>query len=533
MLRSAGAGLLTGLLISALFLLPQELKKRVQAEEARIHQSHLTASCGEAFDSFAREEVSLRVLLDEKPQEGMSVAADRGFWEVPKEGELSLPLAPNPYTFVGIFENRRLASFREVEAGGANQWVLDIGRTPSAPEMRIANLREGEGATVDLDIHGATELKADNLPDEMRIREQEGGYVLEVAPERLRRSFHCVHLRAENEDGQAFSYIGFREEEKGEKIPIYTAEDLSRIREDLAGSYQLMNDIDMSGIDDWEPIGTENYPFTGSFDGGGYEIRGFHAPKKVEIPNFGFFGSVRNACLRGMVFRDPILEPQVPERSLGIVSFTAVISSMVRSSLIEDCGVFGGRVSPSDGSCGGLFAGASHSIIRNCFNSAEVYCRMLNRYLPNTGGIVGGIEKSYISCCANEGSVKGNHLSGGICGYANGSDIRRCINSGYVWGSTIVGAVPAGGIIQANDGGSVGYSYFVRGSSGIGAHSSYGLVSVLPLTEEDLRKKEKMPLLGSFEGEEAQWVYAEDAKGPLPASLHRRIKERKGEKNGL
>ena len=45
--------------------------------------------------------------------------------------------------------------------------------------------------------------------------------------------------------------------------PIYTAQDLDGIREDLSGKFVLMNDIDLTEYKDWEPIGTEQSAFSG------------------------------------------------------------------------------------------------------------------------------------------------------------------------------------------------------------------------------------------------------------------------------
>ena len=63
---------------------------------------------------------------------------------------------------------------------------------------------------------------------------------------------------------------------------IATAEQLDRIRDDLTGHYTLIGDIDLSGYENWMPIGTfqprsdapedaevphPDYAFTGTFDG--------------------------------------------------------------------------------------------------------------------------------------------------------------------------------------------------------------------------------------------------------------------------
>ena len=68
---------------------------------------------------------------------------------------------------------------------------------------------------------------------------------------------------------------------------IATAEQLDRIRDDLTGHYILIDDIDLSGYENWMPIGTfqprsdapedaevphPDYAFTGTFDGAGHTI---------------------------------------------------------------------------------------------------------------------------------------------------------------------------------------------------------------------------------------------------------------------
>mgnify|MGYP004639629747 FL=1 len=59
-------------------------------------------------------------------------------------------------------------------------------------------------------------------------------------------------------------------------IEIRTVEDLKNIANNMAGGYQLMNDIDLSGETNWTCIGGVNRTtgtFTGTLDGNGYVIR--------------------------------------------------------------------------------------------------------------------------------------------------------------------------------------------------------------------------------------------------------------------
>ena len=56
---------------------------------------------------------------------------------------------------------------------------------------------------------------------------------------------------------------------------IQTPAELQSMQNDLSAYYVLANDIDMSGISNWTPIGNSNdtvHSFLAKFDGNGYTI---------------------------------------------------------------------------------------------------------------------------------------------------------------------------------------------------------------------------------------------------------------------
>ena len=76
------------------------------------------------------------------------------------------------------------------------------------------------------------------------------------------------------------------EEAKAAGYTVITSiSQLEKISENLDGKYILMNDIDLSGIN-WQPIGSEYTPFTGIFNGNGYEISGLNINSSVGIKDF-------------------------------------------------------------------------------------------------------------------------------------------------------------------------------------------------------------------------------------------------------
>ena len=76
---------------------------------------------------------------------------------------------------------------------------------------------------------------------------------------------------------------------------IETAEDLYNIRNDLDGKFILMNDIDLSGYENWDPIGRSqtgsfSEAFQGTFNGNGYVIKNLtiNRPDEEYVGLFGY-----------------------------------------------------------------------------------------------------------------------------------------------------------------------------------------------------------------------------------------------------
>ena len=91
---------------------------------------------------------------------------------------------------------------------------------------------------------------------------------------------------------------------------IYTADDLNRIRENLSGTYILMNDIDLSSYENWMPIGSVDAPFTGDLLGAGYTISGMQITNLPEAAEDGYAYIGLFGYNQGMI-RDVIVEGTV------------------------------------------------------------------------------------------------------------------------------------------------------------------------------------------------------------------------------
>ena len=78
-------------------------------------------------------------------------------------------------------------------------------------------------------------------------------------------------LRVLNPTVDGYSYTNPPE---AKYSPIFKASDLDRVRKNVKGAYWLMNDIDLSDYDNWDPIGTATKPFSGELQGNGFKIDG-------------------------------------------------------------------------------------------------------------------------------------------------------------------------------------------------------------------------------------------------------------------
>ncbi|MGB6873261.1 MAG: GLUG motif-containing protein [Dehalococcoidia bacterium] len=200
---------------------------------------------------------------------------------------------------------------------------------------------------------------------------------------------------------------------------IRTWYDLDTIRNNLDGSYILMNNLDSTsagyeelasptanGGKGWEPIGNlladpidqdivdPVYSFTGSLDGQGYEIRDLF----INRPD---------------------------EDGVGL-------SGSVAEGVIENLGVVNAEVT-GDVYVGGL-AGGNSGTVRNSYSSGSVTGAVA------VGGLAGG-NWGTVSNSYSTGSVTGNGLIGGLVGENLVGTVSNSYSSGSVTGEGGVGGL--------------------------------------------------------------------------------------------
>mgnify|MGYP005770377881 CR=1 FL=1 len=190
-------------------------------------------------------------------------------------------------------------------------------------------------------------------------------------------------------------------------ITISNAADIQKIGTDenypLDGLYVLLDDISLEG-QNWTPIGTEENPFTGIFNGNNKAIDALTI--NGSSLNSGLF-SANKGSIKNVILTNVSISSQYA-RVGGVVG--------INLGMIENCHTQSGSIS------------------RTGEDSSEG---------SQTGGICGlNREGGIIQNCTNASNVTGEYkLVGGICGYSYGGDISNCENAGEIYGTAQIGGI--------------------------------------------------------------------------------------------
>jgi hypothetical protein len=182
-----------------------------------------------------------------------------------------------------------------------------------------------------------------------------------------------------------------------EDIEIHDWYDLDDVRDNLEGHHTLMNDLDSTtpGYEEfagptanegrgWDPIGFFNAsPFTGTFNGQGYEIRDLFIDRPNECA-VGLFSSVGEG---------------------GRIESVGVVNANVTGSL---------EVVWHGCDCAGSLVGVNFGTVNNSYSTSSVICKW------DVGGLVGD-NYGTVSNSYYKGNVTGNVSVGGLVGVNSGT----------------------------------------------------------------------------------------------------------------
>jgi hypothetical protein len=316
-------------------------------------------------------------------------------------------------------------------------------------------------------------------------------------------------------------------------MEIWDWHDLDAIRDNLGASCLLMCDLHSAtdGYDElasetanqgkgWQPIGTQDKPFTGTFDGQGFEVGDLYIGRLDEghVGLFGYLGEqgvIKNAgvvnayvvgqyCVGGLV---GINWGSVSNsHSDGTVSGSdqvgclaggngGSVSDSYSTGMVNGDRHVGGLVGATTGPVsnshftgsvsgesriGGLVGGMSGSTVSNSYFTGSVsgssdqvgglvgynYGTVSKSYSNGsvtgdsyTGGLV-GFSRDTVNDCYSSANVTGRWLAGGLVGQNRGT-VSRCYSAG-----SVAGDVDIGGLVGRNYEGTVSTSFWDTETSG-------------------------------------------------------------------
>ncbi len=218
---------------------------------------------------------------------------------------------------------------------------------------------------------------------------------------------------------------------------ISSAEELAAISKNLSGKYYLTANIDLTGKS-WTPIGMYFYrPFTGTFDGNGYVIKGLSIQNSTKGSSsarvgVGLFGCTSGAKLQNVSVIDAsVVNTAASDVSTGILvgcgHATTIVncytSGTVSSKCVYGTGGIVGHTMPRTGtSSGGAY-------ILRCASSATV-----SSTSSYAGGIAGGSNEDIEECYFTGRVTSSSSCAGGIVGFITGASMKYCWSSGSVEG---------------------------------------------------------------------------------------------------
>ncbi len=193
----------------------------------------------------------------------------------------------------------------------------------------------------------------------------------------------------------------------------------------------LLNNIDLSPLGTWTPIGSSNEKaFTGTFNGDGHKISGMYINKRSIMWNdygangHGLFSYIKG----GAVVKNLNVEGSVK----GVSDIGGVVGNVGGGATVENCSFSGSILGAND--TGGV-VGYNSGTVKGCYNTASVNASYM------TGGIVGYNSGAVVNCY-NSGTVTGEKFTGGINGTNGGTNrAANCYNTGTVSGINYTGSI--------------------------------------------------------------------------------------------
>lgn len=209
-----------------------------------------------------------------------------------------------------------------------------------------------------------------------------------------------------------------------------------------AACAELTDNIDMSSIANFAPIGTKTDPYTGTFNGNNHSISGLTVN---ESDTAGLFGYVEGATIQNINLCDSQITATSNDRNYIYTYAGGIVGFATNEAKIESCSTNNITITADSRHIGGIIGrGEGSTKISNCTNTSS----LTGKY--RVGGIAGSINGSSITNCGNSGNLPATESSyvGGIVGFTHGGQISTCYNTGEVTGGS---NADVGGIVGMSE----------------------------------------------------------------------------------
>ena len=187
---------------------------------------------------------------------------------------------------------------------------------------------------------------------------------------------------------------------------LITLSDAVMAGQSMSGyTFNLVEDVDMSVVTVWNPIGRNGspnaFPFSGTFNGNGYKISGLSSAGSGLV---GLFGYIQNATIQNVAVVDSSW--YTTTSNVGGIAGTAISSTI--TACYNESGISG--LDYVGGIVGNM---SSNSVVSNCYNLHGVAGR------SSVGGIVGENNGCNVSTSYSVGAVSATNSSAGAIYGAN------------------------------------------------------------------------------------------------------------------
>lgn len=206
----------------------------------------------------------------------------------------------------------------------------------------------------------------------------------------------------------------------------------------------------------WGPIGYSfGNPFTGTYDGDGYDITGLYIDNSTSTYPLGFFGLTYDATIKNVNLKGFTIIGNFNVGGLVGQAWTSEISGCFAHGSIVATGV----------NTGCMIGSSYGSYILHCHSISDT------TGIQAVGGLVGYLAEGGVQFCSARGFVNGDEHSGGLVGYVHtgyivfsNTDIAAW---GWGWTGGLAGYVKEGLIAESySKGAVVGWNQYAGGLIG-------------------------------------------------------------------